>query len=169
VEHLISLGHRRIVHISGPIPEILSVDREAGYRLALQEAKIEFSEDLVVDGDFSVRAGHRAVHKILALEQRPTAIFAANDEMAIGAINELVAHGISVPGDVSVIGFDDISFARAYNPSLTTIRQLRTEIGRQAMLMLADVLAGTPVSTEPVVIPTELVVRDSSAPVTRTR
>jgi LacI family repressor for deo operon, udp, cdd, tsx, nupC, and nupG len=162
VEHLISLGHRRIAHISGPVPEILSMDREEGYRLTLQENGITINEEWVVNGNFSVRSGHRAMHQLLASDPRPTAIFAANDEMAIGAINELAARGIKVPQDVSVIGFDDISFARAYNPSLTTIRQLRTEIGRQAVLLLADVLAGKPVSSEPVIIPTELVVRDSS-------
>lgn len=165
VEHLISLGHRRIAHISGPVPEILSVDREAGYRLALHKANIEIDEMWIARGDFSARSGHRAMHQILAADPCPTAVFAANDEMAIAAINELDARDIRVPRDVSVIGFDDISFARAYNPALTTIRQLRTEIGRQAMLLLVDVIAGKPVSSDPIVIPTELVVRDSSGPV----
>jgi LacI family repressor for deo operon, udp, cdd, tsx, nupC, and nupG len=165
VEHLISLGHRRIAHISGPVPELLSMDRGEGYRLALQANGININEEWVMNGDFSVRSGHRAMHQLLASDPKPTAIFAANDEMAIGAINELSARDIKVPKDVSVIGFDDISFARAYNPSLTTIRQLRSEIGRQAMLLLADILAGKPVSNKPVIIPTELVVRDSSGPV----
>ncbi len=167
VDHLLSLGHRRIAHISGPMPEVLSVDRAAGYRLAMEQAGLELREGWIARGDFSVGSGHRALHQIWSSEIKPTAVFAANDEMAIGAINELAARRISVPGEVSVIGFDDISFARAYNPALTTIRQLRTEIGRQAMLLLAEVLAGRHISREPVIIPTELVVRDSSGPVKR--
>ena len=164
VEHLVYLGHRRIAHISGPVPEILSIDREKGYRLAMDEAGIEVKEGWVEQGGFTVGSGHRAMHRILDSKLRPTAVFAANDEMAIGAINELAAGGLKVPADVSVIGFDDIAFARAYNPALTTMRQLRSEIGRQAMLMLADVIAGRRVPNEPVLVPTELVVRDSSGP-----
>ena len=164
VEHLLSLGHRRIAHISGPTPEVLSVDRETGYLNAMQRTGITVEPGWIARGDFSVRSGNRAMHQLLATDPSPTAVFAANDEMAIGAINELVAHDLRVPRDMSIVGFDDIAFAGAYNPALTTIRQLRTEIGKQAMLMLADVITGNFVSSEPVLIPTELVVRDSTGP-----
>lgn len=98
------------------------------------------------------------------MRRRPTAIFAANDEMAFGAANEIRARGLRVPEDISVAGFDDIVFAAAFHPALTTVRQPRHDIGRQAMALLAALLAGQPPPAQSLILPTELVVRASTAP-----
>ncbi len=169
VEHLIGLGHRRIAHITGPMPATLSEDRLQGYRDALAAAGLPQLEPYVVAGDYSLRSGHTAAHRLLGLDRRPTvrrptAIFAANDEMAFGAINEIRARGLRVPEDVSVVGFDDIVFAGAFHPALTTVRQPRRTIGEQAMAMLAELLAGRPPPVQTLILPTELVVRTSTGP-----
>lgn len=163
MEYLNSLGHTRIAHISGPVPEVLSSDRLAGYRQALNNMSLKQNDDWVYSGDFSKVSGHLAVRQFLKSDEKPTAIYCANDEMAIGAINELRTQGIQVPDDISVVGFDDITFASEFYPALTTVCQKRSEIGRQAMLTLADILSGKKVSLEPVIMPTELIIRDSSA------
>ncbi len=165
VEHLIVLGHRRIAHISGPVPEIMSLKRREGYETALRRAGLEVNPELIVRGDYTLPSGHAACRALFALDRPPTALFCANDEMAVGAMSELQEMGLSVPQDVSVVGFDDAVFARAYYPPLTTVRQHRVEIGRIAMQLMASVLAGEPGRAGPIIAPTELVVRKSTAPV----
>ncbi|MDJ0885521.1 MAG: LacI family DNA-binding transcriptional regulator [Desulfobacterales bacterium] len=164
VRHLIELGHRRIAHITGPTPEVLSTDRHQGYLQALGEAGITADPRLTVRGNFTIDSGHRACRTLAALGPMPTAVFCSNDEMAMGAINELRRLGLSVPEDISVVGFDDIVFAGAFHPPLTTIHQPRQAMGKAAMRLLGDLLAGRPVSSEPIMMPTELIVRGSTAP-----
>lgn len=161
-ERLIEQGHRRIAYVAGPAANVLEHDRFAGYREALEAHGLPFDAALVRPGDFSIRAGEEAALALLALPERPDAIFACNDAMAMGAIRALTAAGLSAPGDVSVAGFDDIEFAAAYNPSLTTVRQARTEIGARAAAMLVDLIEGRQPASREIRLPAEVVMRDST-------
>jgi LacI family repressor for deo operon, udp, cdd, tsx, nupC, and nupG len=164
VAHLIALGHRRIAHIAGPRGNVLTDERRAGYRAALRAAGISLDTGMIVSGDFSIISGRAAVRSLMARPALPTAIFASNDEMAMGAIAELRTLGFTVPNDISVAGFDDIEFAEIYDPPLTTVRQPRFEMGRTAMSMLADQLERKNVAAKEVVLPSALVLRRSSGP-----
>ncbi len=130
--HLASLGHRRIAHIKGHAAHGASAWRLAGYRDGLARAGLAVDETLVVDGEFSYDSGFAATNRLLDLPDPPTAIFAANDDMAAGAIGAICERGLSVPGDVSVCGFDDTPIARHIYPALTTVRQPTREMGRLA-------------------------------------
>lgn len=163
VNHLITLGHRDIAFISGPSSRPICADREHGYKLALREAGLRVSPSLIVSGDFSFEAGARGVETLVASKQKFTALFCANDEMAIAAMVTLKMHGMRVPEDVSVVGFDDIRFARYCDPTLTTIAQPKNQLGGEAMTMLIEALNGGEVSPRKRVLPTELVIRRSTA------
>ncbi len=163
VRHLIGLGHNRIGHISGPVPEIMSRHRLEGYRQAMSEAGLEIGPGYEQRGDFSLQSGGETAATLFDLPEPPTALFVANDEMAFGAINELRRRGLSVPEDVSVVGFDDLFFSKAFHPPLTTISQPRRLIGEAAMQSLLDLLAGHPHPDQPGFIPTRLSVRKSTA------
>ncbi|MBB5323509.1 LacI family repressor for deo operon, udp, cdd, tsx, nupC, and nupG [Anoxybacillus tepidamans] len=139
-EYLINLGHRRIGFISGPLNVILSRDRLKGFRQAMAQHNIPIESFLVQEGDFSFESGYNMMMKFLALDQPPTAVFAANDEMAIGAIKAIKSKGLRVPDDISVVGFDDIQFASIYEPALTTISQPMFEIGKKAMELLIKLI-----------------------------
>lgn len=160
VAYLAGEGHRRILHLAGPLPEQLALERLEGYRSGLRDAGISYNDKLVVSGDYSIAAGRLAVRQLQEMGAEFTAIFAASDQMAIGAISELRRLGRNVPADVSVIGFDDIILAEAVDPPLTTIRQPRREIGRQAMSMMIGQLTGAS-SASVVELRTELVLRES--------
>ena len=163
VEHLIELGHTRIAHISGPVPEGMSVRRQKGYCLALQAAELEIRPSYVCQGDFTMRSGELCARALLEAEHPPTAIFAANDEMAFGVIRTAHRLGLNVPRDLSVIGFDNIAFSEAFLPSLTTISQPRLDIGERAMSVLLDLLNDRAPPADPTILPTHLVVRETTA------
>lgn len=165
VRHLIALGHRRIAHITGPLDQVIAAERLEGWRCALRHAGLPAEDELAAPGDFRLGSGIVAAKRLLALEPRPTAIFAANDESAIGAIQAIHEAGLSVPGDISVAGFDDIRFAAASYPPLTTIRQPRHALGEQAMIMLHGLIEARDDRAATVVLPTELIHRESTAPV----
>lgn len=160
--YLIGQGHRAIAHITGPLENILTAERRQGYRAALDAADLPRPPGYEVAGDFSIRSGRLAMDRLLAVEPRPTAVFCSNDEMAIGAITGIKAAGLSVPGDLSVVGFDDIQFAECYDPPLTTVRQPRRLIGKTGMAIMADILASNTVQGGDRVLPTELILRASS-------
>ena len=132
-EHLIKLGHKRIAHITGPMNVILSRDRLKGYKQAMKTYGLEVDPLLIIEGDFYYKTGYNLMLKLMSIDNPPTAIFAANDEMAIGAIKAVKANNLKVPEDIAVVGFDDIEIASMYEPSLTTISQPRYEIGQKAM------------------------------------
>ena len=163
VEHLVGLGHRRIAHICGPVPEEMSVRRREGYRQAMAAAGLPIPEGYEQRGDYLLRSGRDACRRLLALAEPPTAIFLANDEMAFGAIHELRRMGRDVPGDMSVVGFDDLYLSEAFFPPLTTIAQPRAEVGKRAMGLLLDMFAGAAAPREPVVLPTMLKIRGTTA------
>jgi LacI family transcriptional regulator, repressor for deo operon, udp, cdd, tsx, nupC, and nupG len=161
-QYLLKLGHRRIGYVAGPPCNVLEHDRFTGYRDALAAGGIEHDPELVRPGDFSIRTGEAAAAAYLALPRLPDAVFACNDAMAMGLIRGFTAAGVAVPGTVSIAGFDDIEFAAAYNPALTTVHQSRAEIGARAAAMLVDLIEGRqPVSRE-VRLPAEIVLREST-------
>ena len=169
VEHLLALGHRRIGHISGPPDNILTLERLKGAKAAVEAAGLTMQPDWIYPGDFSLESGARAAERWCASPDRPTAVFCACDVTAIGFIGALMRRGVAVPGEVSVIGFDDLDMASHLVPSLTTVRQPRPEIGRTAARLLLDRMAMPPAmrARTPVprlVLPTRLVLRESTAP-----
>jgi len=161
VRHLIAAGHRRIAHLSGPDSTGLTQLRHAGYAQALAEAGLPAEPAYVLPGDFGLDSGRAAFARFAALDPRPTAIFCANDETAMGFIAAAHHAGVRVPQDVSVVGFDDIHFAQGFIPALTTIRQPRAAMGAAAMRLLLSILANE--APDSVRLPWELVVRDSTA------
>lgn len=161
-EHLLALGHRRIALIKGPEDSPLTLERLAGYQEALTQAGIALDPGLLHEGDFTLAAGAAAAKALLALPERPTALFCCSDEMAIGALQVLRRSGLRVPEDISLAGFDDIAFAAYTEPPLTTIAQPAEAFGQRAVAMLLEVLnGGTPAARE-VVLPFELKVRGST-------
>jgi len=164
VNYLAQLGHKRIAQISGPTTATLCKFRQQGYQQALRRAGVSMNPAYSTVGDFTFEAGAHAVRQLLALPEQPTAIFCHNDAMAIGAIQEAKKLGLRVPQDLSIVGFDDIQFAQYCDPPLTTISQPRYEIGRQAMLMMLDLLKGNDVQAGSRLLEAKLVVRGSTAP-----
>jgi len=186
VKHLIQLGHKRIAHIQGPAEYLASHDRHAGYLRALQEAGITPDPDLVCRGDFLPPSGRACASTLFALppENRPTAIFAATDQMAYGVLVAADEHGLSVPEDVALVGFDDDAPSAHVRPPLTTIRQPSFEMGQRGIELLLALVsaaeeptgqrhalrtnrspgeAGQPATSHPIRIelPTSLIVRES--------
>lgn len=164
VNYLAKLGHKRIAQISGPTTATLCKLRQQGYQQALRRAGVSMNPAYSAVGDFTFEAGAQAVRQLLALPEQPTAIFCHNDAMAIGAIQEAKKLGLRVPQNLSIVGFDDIQFAQYCDPPLTTISQPRYEIGRQAMLMMLDLLKGNDVQAGSRLLEAKLVVRGSTAP-----
>ncbi|HLZ20604.1 MAG TPA: LacI family DNA-binding transcriptional regulator [Ktedonobacterales bacterium] len=140
VRHLLNRGHRRIAHIQGPSAFQVSKDRYAGYRDALTEAGIALEPSLLEEGDFKPPSGRVCAEKLLALPERPTAIFAANDEMAYGVLAAAEERGLRIPEDLAVAGFDDIASSAHIRPALTTVRQPFFEMGQTAIRMLLSLV-----------------------------
>jgi LacI family transcriptional regulator len=164
VEHLVSLGHRRIACITNaPLAYTAAADRLAGYRDAIEAAALPYEPDLVVEGAFDAASGCLAMEELLSRAPGVTAVFVASDIVAFGALRALREAGRRVPADVSVVGFDDIPLARHFDPPLTTIRLPARALGAAAGRALLERLAGR-LDNERRLLPTELVVRDSTAP-----
>lgn len=137
VEHLLALGHRRIVFVQGPSGNRDAAEREFGYREALV-SHFPDSPVIMLPGDFSENSGYRAGQEVLAMRPRPDAVFAANDMMAIGCMAALREAGIRVPEEIAIGGFDDVPMARYVTPPLTTIQVHIAELGGQAMELLGE-------------------------------
>ncbi len=163
-QHLIELGHRRIGCITGPSDVTPSAERITGYCQALREGGIAMHEGLVVKGDFQYESGYRATHRLLAVNDPPTGIFACNDLMAVGAISAALELGLQVPADLSVIGFDDVRLALFANPPLTTIAQPKYEMGVLATSMLLERMQDRDRSPRRQLLETSLLIRQSTAP-----
>lgn len=159
-QHLIDLGHTRIAHISGG-GGAGAARREKSYRETMEAAGLE---PLVHEGYYDIDAGLEAVHQLMAFPQRPTAIFAANDLVAMGAINRLSSLGYSVPKDVSVVGFDDIPLASSSTISLCTVRQPKEEMVSRGIEILIGRIEGKKDGAENIVIAPDFVQRKSTAP-----
>ncbi len=145
VRHLIQLGHRRIAHIEGPSSYIVSQDRYRGYCDALEEAGIPYDPSLVVQGDFESPSGKICARKLFALPERPTAIFAGNDQMAYGVLVAAEEAGLRVPDDVALVGFDDTAPSAHIRPALTTVRQPFYEMGKEGIALLLSLVESSSV------------------------
>jgi LacI family transcriptional regulator len=163
-EYLIELGHRRIGFITGAMDQICAQDRSAGYEAALADHGITFDPELVFEGDFFRPLGYAGARALLELSHPPTAIFASNDVSAFGVMEAVREHGLRIPDDVSIVGFDDIPQAAHVHPPLTTVRQPLEEMGRAATRMLLEHIQDPLHPPERVQLPTELVLRQSCCP-----
>jgi DNA-binding LacI/PurR family transcriptional regulator len=161
VQYLHALGYTRIAHITGILASRPGIDRVLGYRSGLERAQLPFREDYLIEGDFYEQSGYMGMSRLLALEERPEAVFCSSDMMALGAIRAAHAAGLRVPDDIAVVGFDDAAFASMMEPALTTVRQDKAGLGAaacEALMRIVENESGTP----PVVIlSADLVVRES--------
>jgi LacI family transcriptional regulator len=164
-EHLINLGHRRIACVAGNYSTSHSQDRVSGYRDALEQNGLVYDPALVLIGDWSLASGKSAALHFMRMAQPPTAIFACNDIMAIGAISGLHTLGLAVPDDISLVGFDDISVSAYTVPALTTVATPVRELGEMMCQMLVDTIGGVIDGTAiRRTLSGKLVVRESTAP-----
>jgi LacI family transcriptional regulator len=166
VNYLLALGHKRIACITGPSQLTPSAGRVKGYRQALLDARIPVVEELIVPGDFRSLSGEKAMERLLQLDEPPSAVFACNDLMAIGAMRTMRNHNLRIPQDISVVGFDDISMSVEVTPALTTIAQPIAGLATCAAELLINRMQGNgeSESAQRIILNTQLVARDSCAP-----
>ena len=164
IRHLHGLGHRRVAHVTGPEGNVLTTARREGMLAERKRLGLPARDEWIIRGDFSLESGRSAAERILAMSERPTAVFCSADMVAFGLISGLNAGGLRVPEDISVVGFDDIEMSQYYVPPLTTIRQDRQRLGREAANALMERLSRGSVPRKLDLVPVELVVRDSTAP-----
>jgi len=163
VEHLYGLGHRRMAFIAGPRGGYTALERQRGFIAGLIKCGLETSNATIWPGEYHFRDGIAAGVQFLAMPERPTAVYAANDEMAIGFMKQMHESGVSVPDDVSVIGFDGVDYANYVVPTLTTVLQPRRELGRRAARTLLSQIRGEAVAAD-LKLPTSLTLRRSTGP-----
>jgi len=165
VKHLTDLGHKRIAMIRAPLQEQpASIGRLEGYKEALQEAGIKYDDSLVIEGYYLVEEGYKAMEKILKKNPLPTAVFAINDEAAMGAMKAIREKtSLSIPKDISIVGFDNIEWAALSTPPLTTVNVPKEEMGAIALKKLVDRIEGRVGIATKEVIPVDLIIRGSSA------
>lgn len=164
-KHLLDLNHRRILMLSGPATVSTALERISGYRRAFAEANIPVDESLILHGDFTQAGGYTMGQAVLKMIPRPTALFAANNFIAIGAIHALQAHGVRVPEEMSIVTVDDISPSEIVKPFWTLVAQPAAEIGqRAAELLLSRIDNSAEMPYQEIVLPTELRIRKSSLP-----
>lgn len=163
--HLLSLGHQRIAVVTGKSISTVSDRRLRGYQQALEETGIDYKKDYVFFGDYLPESGSLAIEHFLSLSERPTAIFAFNDLMALGALQALFRLGIVVPDEMAVVGFDGIVVSQFTSPALTTVKQPLTKMGQTAVSLLMDRIRGQgPEQAQYIELEPELIIRASSAP-----
>jgi DNA-binding LacI/PurR family transcriptional regulator len=163
--HLIGLGHRRIAYLGDKGGFHSDTERFGGYRQALESVDQAFQPELVVHGDGTPQGGEVAIHKLLSLPQRPTAVFCYDDMTALGALRAARTHGLRVPEDISIIGFDDLVIASYTEPPLTTIRQPKEYMGQLATEIVMKLISGVDCECN-VKVRGELIIRQSTAPLT---
>jgi LacI family transcriptional regulator len=167
VQLLLKLGHRRIAILSGPSGISSADDRVAGYRQALQEAGLQTEDQLIIYGEFSLESGYQMTCNLIAMSPRPTALFAGNNFIAIGALKALHDEGVAVPEEMSVVGFDDLPAAIVVNPFLTVAVQPAYEMGQRATKRLMECLDGQVTDgIQEIVLPVSIIERKSTQAVT---
>jgi LacI family transcriptional regulator len=160
-EYLLQLGHKQIAFITGSMDLGCSQERLNGFKTAMQKHSVPVTPEWVLEGDFEQSAGYDGASKLMSLSNRPTAIFASNDMMAFGVMNAVRDMGLKIPGDISVIGFDDVFQASQTMPGLTTIHQPLEQMGREATRLLVEMMAEREIKPGKVDLPTRLILRDS--------
>ncbi|MGI8386215.1 LacI family DNA-binding transcriptional regulator [Robertmurraya sp. P23] len=161
VDHLITNGHHHIAIIEGTPSFKSSHMRKEGYLQALMEAGIPIKKEYSIQGNYDMESGSQAMEQLLSLTSLPTAVFCSNDDMAIGAMNTVFARGLSVPNDISIVGFDDIGFSQYTTPRLTTVKRPVEEISRVGVERLLSLIGRKEEEVERTFMKTELIVRDS--------
>lgn len=165
VEHLVSLGHTSIAHVAGPHQLSTGLTRSDAFRAAMRSHGLRLRKSDVIEADaYTVSAGFAATDRLLATGRPVTAVLAANDMIAVGALQALAAKGLRCPDDVSVVGFNDMPFVDQLSPPLTTVRLPQYDVGMQAAQLLLDRLADPKNTAKSVVLPVALVVRGSTGP-----
>lgn len=159
VNHLVSLGRRRIAHITGLLVISDGQDRLQGYKNALEQCGMVYNPDLVYEGHFTREAGYAGMKHLLQF--KPDAVFAAGDTTARGAYDAIAEAGLSIPDDIAIIGFDDLDIASKMSPTLTTIRQPIQKKGEAAAKLLIDIIDGKYSSPQHILLPTQLIIRES--------
>jgi len=163
-QHLVDFGHRRIAMVSGSLSEKSAQDRVDGFYKALNKAGFLFDDSLLVEGDWSASSGYAAFTQLWEKDKSFTAVFAHNDRMAVGVLRAAKDLGIKVPQQLSVMGIDDIPLASYFSPSLTTVRNMLPDIGREVVELLIQSIEDTSSFPRHVVLPGELIVRNSTGP-----
>jgi DNA-binding LacI/PurR family transcriptional regulator len=161
VKYLIQKGHKDIAIIEGIKGFKSSLERREGYLKALIDEQIPIQSEYIVNGNYDMESGYKAMEKLLSLKNPPTAVFSSNDDMAVGALNAVFAKGLTVPGDISVIGFDDIQIARYTNPSLTTVKKPIEKISRLGAEKVLKAVESQEIKGEKIFVETELMIRKS--------
>ncbi len=162
VEHLVSRGHRRIAFINSPEHWVFCYDRLQGYRQGLAEAGLLFDPGLVQHSNITQQDAAQATHRLLSLPQPPTAILAVDDWVALGVLETALRRGIRVPADLAIAGFNDSPITSWTRPSLTTVRTPVYDLGALATRMLVDLLKGIPTRPHQVILPSQIIVREST-------
>jgi len=161
VEYLIGLGHKRIGFITGPPNQQSSMERTKGFQEALRKNKIDYDKNLVYAGDFHKKSGEEGMRYLLNLPSPPSAVFFANDNMALAAIKIIKEKGLKIPEDISIVGFDDIEAASQIDPSLTTVRQPLYKMGEESAKLVFNLLNNKKDKPQKIILDTELVIRES--------
>lgn len=168
VRHLLQSGHRDIGLVEGIKGFKSTMERREGYLKALVDYNIPIKNEYIIQGNYDMESGYKAMEKFLSLEHPPTAVFCSNDDMAIGAINAAFAKDVLVPRDISIVGFDDIAFARYTNPSLTTVKkpiEKISSLGAKKILEMMNREETDKVIGEKIFVETELIIRKSVSPI----
>jgi LacI family transcriptional regulator len=165
-KHLIELGHKQIACIIGPQEMKSTIDRLQGFKMALDESGLPFNPDLIIPGDFRPESGYKAALSLLRRAHLPSAVFAFNDMMAFGVQRAAVELGLHIPDDFSLVGHDNIELSNYTCPALTTVEQSKAEIGRKTIKRLIERMSNNTLSSVRELVPTQLVVRESTKRVT---
>ncbi len=161
VEHLVKLGHRRIATIAGDLTSSNGIDRVAGYRKAMKKHGLAIHDELIVSGDWQLDEGYQAMKKLLALKKKPTAVFCANDFMAVMAMRAIREAGMNVPRDIAIVGYDDNDFCIEKRPPLTSVRQPCYEMGKIACEKVIDFVEEKKRGPVAIMLANQLMVRKS--------
>ncbi|ARF18037.1 LacI family DNA-binding transcriptional regulator [Sporosarcina ureae] len=165
-KHLAQLGHKRIAHITGPLFTGTGIKRFQGYREGLKEEEINFISSYVQESEYTIEGGYRSMQALLDLSTPPTAVFASNIMVSLGAMKAIQDRGLSIPRDISIIGFHEVDFASSLSPSLTTIKMPLYEMGSESVKKLITIIQGREEENELglIISGASLVVRDSTSP-----
>jgi len=169
VDYLVGLGHRRIAFLNGPMNSKYSIERLIGYKKALEKNNLPFKEELVINIDYSIEGGYKTMKDVLSIPVIPTAVLMINDYSAMGALLATKKVGYRVPEDISIVGFGDVPFASMTDPPLTTIREPFRDLGYEAFGILYKLVRKKKISNRQIVLPVELIVRESTAPLSSKR
>jgi LacI family transcriptional regulator len=161
VEYMIKKGYKKIAHITGDLNTTTARDRLAGYKKALKDYEIKINKDYIVEGEYTQNSAYQAMKSLLSLENRPKAIFAANDLSAAGIYKALFEAGLKIPEDIAVAGHDDINLASLLKPELTTMRQPKYEMGERAVTILLKMINKQDFEIKDQILTTNLIIRES--------